>query len=122
MSPQKLARSMMRAGADAGEAAANSAVTIAARLPILAGHMLSPTAAGLAEWNRAYAEKAAAAWEGMFAASAAWQRMMLRAAFSPPTAFGLAKDLVGVGQKAGHAARKRVRANAKRLSRRRRSG
>lgn len=122
MSPQKLARSMMRAGADAGEAAANSAVTIAARLPILAGHMVSPTAESLAEWNRACAEKAAAAWEGLFAASAAWQRMMLRAAFSPPTALGLANDLVGVGQKAGHAARKRVRANARRLSRRRKSG
>lgn len=118
MSPQKLTRSMMRAGADAGEAATNSAVTIAARLPILAGCLLSPTADGLAEWNRACAEKAAAAWEGMFAASAAWQRMMLRAAFSPPTAFGLANDLVGVGHKAGHAARKRVRANARRLTRR----
>ena len=93
----------------------NSAVTIAARLPIFAGCLVAPTAEGVAEWNRAYAEKATAAWQGLFAASAAWQQVMIRAAFRPPSPAALANDLVRVSHKAGHAARKAVKANAKRL-------
>ena len=111
MSAQRLARSLVRAGAETGEAAAHSAVTIAARLPIL----LSPTMEGMAEWNRACTEKVAAAWTGLFAASAAWQQVMIRAAFRPPSATALANDLVRVSHKAGHAARKAAKANAKRL-------
>jgi hypothetical protein len=118
MSARRLTRSLLNAGAETGQAAANSAVTIAARLPIL----LSPTAEGMAEWNQAYTEKVTAAWTGLFAASAAWQQVMIRAAFRPPSATALANDIVRVSHKAGHAARKAVKANAKRLGQTRKSG
>jgi hypothetical protein len=111
MSARRLTRSLINAGVETGQAAADSAVTIAARLPIL----MSPTVEGMAEWNRAYSEKVAAAWEGFFAVSAAWQQVMIRSAFRPPSAAALANDIVRVSHKAGHAARKAVKANAKRL-------
>jgi hypothetical protein len=41
---------------------------------------------------------------------------MIRSAFAPPSPVALANGLVRVSHKAGHAARKRVRANARRLS------
>jgi hypothetical protein len=122
MSAKSLNRSLVQAASQAGEATVDAAVTIAARWPILAGCFISPSAKGMAEWNRAYTEKAAAAWEGALAASAAWQQLMIRSAFTPPSPTALANDLVRVSHKAGHAARKRVRANAKRLSRSRKSG
>lgn len=122
MSARRLTRSLIHAGTEAGEAAVNSAVTIAARLPIFAGCLVAPTAEGVAEWNRACAEKATAAWQGLFAASAAWQQVMIRAAFCPPSPAALANDLVRVSHKAGHAARKAVKANARRLGPARKSG
>ncbi|HEX8165984.1 MAG TPA: hypothetical protein VF601_09370 [Beijerinckiaceae bacterium] len=114
MSARRLTRSLINAGAETGQAAMDCAATIAARLPIL----MSPTVEGMAEWNRAYTEKVAAAWTGLFAASAAWQQVMVRAAFAPPSALALANDMVRVSHKAGHAARKAAKANAKRLGRR----
>lgn len=117
MSQAKLARAMARAAADAGQTATHCGVTIAARLPTLAGAFLAPSAAGMAEWNRAYTEKVAATWEGAFAASAAWQAVWLRAAFAPPSPAGLANDIMGVIAKAAKPARLRARANARRLTR-----
>jgi hypothetical protein len=117
MSRAKLARSLVRATTETGETAAHCTVTIAARLPILAGWFWSPNAPALAEWNRAYAEKAAATMEGAFAASAEWQAAMIRSAFRPPSPAGLADDFARVVRKAGQPARKRVKANAKRLTR-----
>ncbi|HEX8663213.1 MAG TPA: hypothetical protein VF744_04210 [Beijerinckiaceae bacterium] len=114
MSARRLTRSLINAGAETGRAAVDSAATIAARLPIL----MSPTVEGMAEWNRAYTEKVAAAWTGFFAASTAWQEVMIRAAFRPPSPMAFANDVVRVSHKAGHAARKAVKANAKRLGRR----
>ena len=118
MSARRLTRSLINAGAETGRAAADSAATIAARLPILAGCLVAPTAEGMAEWNRAYTEKVAAAWTGFFAASAAWQEVMIRAAFRPPSPMAFANDVVRVSHKAGHAARKAVKANARRLKHR----
>ena len=118
MSARRLTKSLMQAGAHAGEAAANSAVTIWARWPILAGAVVAPSAEGMAEWNRAYAEKAAAAVDGFFAASAAWQSLMIRSALRPPSPLALASDLLRVSSKAGQSARRRVKANARRLARR----
>ena len=118
MSARRLTRSLITAGAETERAAADSAATIAARLPILAGALVAPTAEGMAEWNRAYTEKVAAAWTGFFAASTAWQEVMVRAAFRPPSPIAFANDVVRVSHKAGHAARKAVKANAKRLGRR----
>jgi hypothetical protein len=115
---RKLTRTMMKAGLEAGEASAHAATTIAARLPIFGGLLFTPTAAAALEWNRAYAEKVAAASEGALAAWSEWQQLMIRSAFRPPSAAALANGMARVSHKAGHAARKRVRANAKRLSRR----
>ena len=117
MSARLLSRSMTRAATSANLAAAHSAVTIAARLPILTGCFFSPTASALAEWNRAYSEKVAAALEGAAAASAEWQTVMLRAASRHPSAAGIANDCMRIAHKAGDPARRRVRANAKRLAR-----
>jgi len=62
-------------------------------------------------------EKVAAAWEGAFAASAAWQTMMLSAFLRPPRPAALANDVIAVMNKAAQPARRRVKANAKRLTR-----
>lgn len=115
MSRRALSRSLAQTAAEAQQTAVDSAATIAARLPIFAGCLVAPTQAGLAEWNRAYTEKVAAVWEGAFAASAAWQAMMLSSAFRPPTAMAAMTDCLGVMRKARAPARKRVKANAKRL-------
>jgi hypothetical protein len=117
-----LARTMTKAGLEAGEASAHAAVTIAARWPTLAGFFIAPTAAAALEWSRAYTEKVVAAGEGALAVWSEWQQLMIRAAFRPPSPAALANDLARISHKAGHAARKRVRGNAKRLSRRRKSG
>jgi hypothetical protein len=114
---RELARTMMKAGTEAGEASAHAVNTIAARWPIFTGLLFAPTPAAALEWNRACTEKVAAASEGALAAWAEWQQLMIRSAFTPPSPMALANDLVRISHKAGHAARKRVRANARRLAR-----
>lgn len=113
---RELARTMMKAGTENGEASAHAATTIAARLPVLAGFFFLPTAAAALEWNRACTEKVAAASEGALTAWSEWQQLMIRSAFAPPSPVALENGLVRVSHKAGHAARKRMRANARRLS------
>ena len=117
MSARKLSRSLTRAVVDAQQTAAHCSTTIGARLPILGGYFVSPTEAALAEWNAAYTEKVAAAWEGAIAASVEWQAMMMRSAFRAPNPLVFADDMLGVMNKAAHPARRRVKANARRLSR-----
>ena len=117
MSVRSLQRSLTRAAAHANLAAAHSGATIAARLPILAGYFFSPTPAALAEWNRAYSEKVAATIEGAAAATLEMQAALLRSATGPRGAAALADDCLRIIHKAGHPARRRVKANAKRLNR-----
>ena len=117
MSHAKLARSLTRAAAEAGETAAHCGITIAARLPTLAGAFFTPSASGMAEWNRAYSEKVAATWQGAFAASAEWQAVMMRSVLNPPSLAALANDMLGVLDKAAKPARRRAKANARRLTR-----
>lgn len=116
MSHAKLACSLARAAAEAGETATHCGVTISARLPMLANAFFAPSASATAEWNRAYAEKVAATWEGAFAAAAEWQAVMLRSAVRPPSLAGFANDLVGVMNEAARPARRKVKANARRFS------
>jgi hypothetical protein len=118
---RELTRTMMKAGLDAGEASAHAATTIAARWPMLSGFFFAPNAAAALEWNRAYTEKVAAASEGALAAWSEWQQLVIRSAFRPPSPIALANDMVRISHKAGHAGRKRVSANARRLSRRKSS-
>ncbi len=117
MSRAKLARSVARRAFEAGETATHTAVTLAARWPVLAGCFFESSAKGLAEWNRAHAEKVAAAWEGAFAASTEWQATMIRSAFRAPSPAGLADSAARVLHKAARPARRRVKANATRLTR-----
>lgn len=116
MSHAKLNRSLARAAADAGETATHCGVTIAARLPVLAGAFFAPSVSSMTEWNRAYTEKVVAVWQGALAGCAEWQAAMMRSALRPPSPAGFATDMMGVIEKAAQPARRRVRANAKRLS------
>jgi len=115
MTHKRLNKAFAQAAADAGESALHAGVTIAARWPILAAGMVAPTAASVAEWNEAYTEKVEAAWQGMFAASAAFGLAMGRAAFRPPTPAALAHDMVRIAGIAARPARRKVKANAKRF-------
>jgi hypothetical protein len=115
---RELARTMMKARLETGQASAHAATTIAARWPILSGFFAAPTAAAAAEWNRACTEKVAAASEGALAAWSEWQQLMIRSAFRLPSPLALANEMVRVSHRAGQPGRKRVRANAKRLGRR----
>lgn len=110
-----LSRSLLKAAADHTATAAHCSQTIAARLPIFAGCLFMPTQAALAEWNMACSEKVAAAMEGTVAASMEWQAAMLRSAFRGATPAGLAHDMLRVMNKGAGPARRRVKANAKRL-------
>jgi len=112
---RKLTNAMAETMLEANEAAVNSAVTITARLPILAAHMVRPSAEGLAEWQEASSEKVISLWEGTVAACSAWNEMMWRALFAPITPTGMAHEalvLVRAASKSGH---DRVRANAARF-------
>ncbi len=111
MSTRKLSRSLVKAAITAQETATHCNATITARMPILFGG----TAEAASEWNRAYTEKVAASWEGAFAAAAEWQAAMIRSALRAPTPLTLADDVLRVIHKAGHPARRRAKANAKRL-------
>ena len=116
MSTRKLSRSLAKAVADAQQTAAHCGVTIGARLPILSGLTVSPDAA-MTEWDRAYSEKVAAAWEGALAGAAAWQSVLMASLVRPPSPAAFADDVLKVMGKAAHPARRRVKANAKRLTR-----
>lgn len=118
MSNRRLARSITHAALRAGGAAADSAVTIAARMPVFAGCLVSPNAAAMREIEGAVSEKMTAGWEGAIAAGFAWQQLMLKSAFNIPTPAAFANDLVRVLGKGSHPAQKRVKANAARLSKR----
>lgn len=113
---RRLSRSMVKAVATAAETAGHCNTTIAARLPILFGCSLAASGEAMAEWNLAYSEKVEATWEGAFAAAAEMQASLFRSAFRVPTPFGFAEDMARVIDKAGHPARRKVKANAKRLS------
>lgn len=116
MSVSDLSESVARGVADIAEMAAHCAVTVNARLPILAGCFFLPTKSGLDEWHEAVTEKMAAAVEGTLAAGGEMGSALLRSAFQPPTPVGLAGDLVRVLDKAAHPARARAKANALRFS------
>ncbi len=114
---RELADALTETALEAGEAAANSAVTITARLPILARCMVQPSADGLLEWHGAASEKALAAWEASVAACTAWNSLVWRTLFAPLTPTGMAHEalvLVRAASKPGHAC---VRANAARYGR-----
>ena len=108
---QHLARAMGDAALEIGQAATDSLVTIAHRLPILA----RPGAESVAEWNACVAEKAAAAWDGAVDVMTAWQTNAMEALFSPMTPTRLATQALALARVAAHPAHVAVRANATRF-------
>jgi hypothetical protein len=105
-----MASSVVQAGVDA-------AVTIAARTPGLWSHGFNPTADSVRETQRMVQEKFDAALEGAAAAQFAWASLFLKASFGGiRNADELSLGLAGVAEAAMRPARRKVRANAKRLT------
>lgn len=106
----KFARKAAQAGFD-------SAVTIAARTPGLMTVGLDPTGAGVREVGRLVREKVTAAYEGAWDAQLAWSSFLIKAAFGGVTSPDhVSHALVDVAEAAIGPARRRVRANARRLT------
>jgi hypothetical protein len=105
-----MAAAAMQAGADA-------AVTIAARTPGLFMHGFNPTAESARETHRMVQEKIDAAVEGAAAAQSAWTSLMVKACFGGIRDAGaLSLGMAGVAEAAMRPARRKVRANARRLT------
>ena len=105
-----MAASAMQAGMDA-------AVTIAARTPGLLSQGLNPTAESARETRRMVQEKIDAVYEGAAAAQFAWASLILKASFGGiRTADDLSLGLADVAEAAIRPARRKVHANAKRLT------
>lgn len=110
--PRRRRRTSTPLGAFAELAAAGvaTAVTLSVRLPQLAAGTLSA-----AEATRMVAEKAAAAGEGLLAGSAVAARIAAERALRPAPHRAL-EDAMAVVEAASRPARRRVKANARRLS------
>jgi hypothetical protein len=105
-----MASSAMQAGADA-------AATIAARTPTLLMHSLSPSAETAREARRMVEEKVDAFVEGAAAAQFAWASLMAKALFGGVRGpSDLSLGMSRIAEAAMRPARRKVRANAKRLT------
>jgi hypothetical protein len=99
--------------AAAMQAGVDAAVTIAARTPDL----FNPTAESARETQRMIQEKFDAVYEGAAAAQFAWASFFLKASFGGiRNASDLSLGLAGVAEAALRPARRKVRANARRLT------
>lgn len=112
---RELSHSVSQSALAAGQAAVDSAVTIGARMPILMGHLVSPSAAGVAEWHEATAEKILAVWEGTVAAASGWTELAYRSLLTPLTPTGYAQEAVVLVRAISEPGHRRVRANAARF-------
>lgn len=99
-----LQSALLRSAAKAAAAGIDAATTLAFRWPILL------TAGSEHEWHRAWTEKIVAAQAGLFGAALAWQKMLLGPGVTP-------RGLIATGDAMLAPAYRRVRANARRLSR-----
>jgi hypothetical protein len=101
----------------AAQVGLDSAVTIAARTPGLVTAGFDPTGQGAREVGMLVREKVAAAYEGVWGAQLAWSSFLVKAAFGGVTSpHHVSHALVDVAEAAMGPARKRVRANARRLT------
>ena len=105
-----MAASTMQAGLD-------TAVTIAARTPALLSQGFNPTAESARETQRMIQEKIDAVYEGAAAAQVAWASFLMKASFGGMlSASDFSLGLAEVAEAAIKPARRKVRANAKRLT------
>ncbi|MGI6245068.1 MAG: hypothetical protein ACOYJQ_04805 [Pseudochelatococcus sp.] len=102
--------------AKATETAQFAATTIAFRLPQFLYDTLDPTHPMSAETQRAFSEKAAAAMEGSVIAAQAWQRLWIDMAFGRVGPNDLSRKIMKIADDSAAPARRRVKANAKRLT------
>jgi len=107
----------LRAMSSAIEAHHASTVTISRRMPILASLPFWPHPESIIEANLMVIEKFEALAEGTLAASQQLTALSLRAAMGKADAGDIATGMMAVAVAAARPAQKRVRANARRLSR-----
>ena len=99
------------------QAGLDAAVTIAARTPALLIHGVNPTAESAHEAQKMVLEKIDAVYEGVAAAQFAWANFFLKASFGGVrNASDFSHGLADVAEAAMRPARRKVRANAKRLT------
>ncbi len=115
VSRRLVSKSLAIANANA-QAGVDAALTIAARTQTLMSPGGGPTEKAR-EARLMVQEKVDAMVEGTFAAQAAWGSFLIKAAFGGVrTPQDLSVGLAGVAQAAGAPARRKVRANARRLT------
>ena len=98
------------------ETARDTATTIAFRWPQFLYDTLDPNHPMSAETMRAFTEKAAAMMEGSVVAAQAWQRLWIGMAFGRVGPQQLQTKIANIAKVSATPARRRVRANAKRLT------
>jgi hypothetical protein len=114
---RRLTRRTAEMAASAMQAGLDATVTIAARTPALLSQGFNPTADGARETQRMIMEKFDAVYEGAAAAQFAWASFMMKAAFGGVrSASDFSLGLAEVAEAAVRPARRKVRANAKRLT------
>ncbi len=107
----------LKAMTSAIEANQASAITIGHRMPILASLPFWPSPENLLEANRMVMEKFEAMAEGSLAASQKMTELGMQTAMGQANAGDIATGLIAVVVAAARPAQRRVRANARRLSR-----
>jgi hypothetical protein len=113
----RLSKRTMLIAASAMQVGMDAAVTIAARTPALMSQGFNPTAESARETRRMVQEKIDATCEGAVAAQLAWASFFLKASFGGiRNASDLSLGLADVAEAAIRPARRKVRANAKRLT------
>lgn len=108
MTPTRLSQS--------AETARDTATTIAFRWPMFLYDTLDPSHPMSAETMRAFTEKAAAIMEGSVVAAQAWQRLWIDMTFGRVNPKQLPDKIMSIASVSATPARRRVRANAKRLA------
>ncbi|MGV6873669.1 hypothetical protein ACUSIJ_13370 [Pseudochelatococcus sp. B33] len=108
--------------AKATETAQAAATTIAFRWPAFVYDTLDPTHPMSAETRRAFTEKAAVAMEAGLVAVQAWQRLWIDMAFGRVGPRDLPKKIMSIADQSAGPARRRVKANARRLTAKRLAG
>ena len=108
---------MMRSAWSAIEIGQASVVTLGHRLPMLAAAPFFPQPETLAEINRMFTEKLAVTMEGSLAAVGETTALALRAAVGRAGPMELATGMLTIAEAVTKPMHRRVRANARRLSR-----
>lgn len=114
---KRLSKRALAMAAATMQAGVDSAATIAARTSGLLSHGFNPTAESAREAQRMIGEKIDAVCEGAAAAQSAWASLLLKASFGDiRNASDFSLGLADVAEAAVSPARRKVRANAKRLT------